>query len=366
MESTPSIVYHAEMHVSSLESRSNIGIISSSLSNSSVTSSSSAQEDSLNLDALRANLREAIAAGDRARISSLFDASNINVNIAIHEDGTNVLFEAVLYGHIEIVRDLLKRPDIDVNARNRRGWTPLILAAASGQLGMLEVLLAKPGVDVNLNPIVQFDTICMLPLGKGFGREEALRHIGLDFLDILNANEGQTPLFAAAVRGHTSIVRRLLQVEGIQMDRPNMWNYSPFMIAVGRGYTEIVDMLIQAGANLWKVNPNGSDFNMLMTAAVFGHTDIFQKLLPSFDVNAISKNGSTTLMLAASGGYTEIVRTLLSIPNININQSRKDARGNIETASSLADQYKHTEIVQILEEHARTNKALPGELKLEK
>eukprot|EP00741_Cyanophora_paradoxa_P016267 tig00020911_g15706.t1 len=49
----------------------------------------------------------------------------------------------------EVVRLLLARPEVDVNARDEEGRTPLYAAAFSGGAATVQALLAAPGVDVN-------------------------------------------------------------------------------------------------------------------------------------------------------------------------------------------------------------------------
>lgn len=90
-------------------------------------------------------------------------------------------------------------------------------------------------------------------------------------------NYGQTALIWAAAKGHTEVVRILLQVPGIDV------NYA---------------------------NNNGS--TALIWAAYCGHTEVVRILLetPGINVNHAEKSGETALIWAASYGYTEIVRML--------------------------------------------------------
>jgi len=60
------------------------------------------------------------------------------------------LIMAVGYGHFEVVKELLKYKDIDVNQPARFDMTPLMLAAYFNHLEIAELLLRHPKIQVNL------------------------------------------------------------------------------------------------------------------------------------------------------------------------------------------------------------------------
>ena len=94
------------------------------------------------------------------------------------------LMEAAEAGEVEGVKAVLGEvPRMDVNAKDEQGQTPLSLASRKGHAGVVGVLLAAPGIDVN--------------------REEF---------------EG-TPLFVASRKGWSEVVRLLLAVPGIDVNR---------------------------------------------------------------------------------------------------------------------------------------------------
>ena len=59
------------------------------------------------------------------------------------------LYEASKEGNLEVVKLLLAVPGIDVNLEGEDGRTPLHKASERGHLEVMKVLLRAPGIDVN-------------------------------------------------------------------------------------------------------------------------------------------------------------------------------------------------------------------------
>ncbi len=101
--------------------------------------------------------------------------------------------------------------------------------------------------------------------------------------------------------------------------------------AAGEGHTDIVQMLIAAGADVSEGTP-------LLKAAEAGHTDIVQMLIAAgADVSKGTLTQGVPLAAAARGGHTEIVKLLLERPEIDT-----DIRIDSETAR------KYPEIAELL------------------
>ncbi|KAJ5413680.1 hypothetical protein N7509_000307 [Penicillium cosmopolitanum] len=183
------------------------------------------------------------------------------------------LHYAVRNGNILLVCVLLDFKKLDPNVRDRCGWTPLVYAALIGSLRLLEVLLTRPDIALNVR----------------------------------NAS----PIFYACEKGNLEIVRRLLDRNDMDVNKP-VWNKSPLYIAIENGHIEIARLLIDQG--------NGIDVNSatllgstaLSVAALNGHLEIVELLLQDERLNCKAENnfGETALQLAAREGHEAIVRSL--------------------------------------------------------
>ena len=65
---------------------------------------------------------------------------DINVN-AIDENGRTPLFLAAWNGNAEIAKELMHTADVDLNKSDYEGWTPL--QAASHRYAVLEILIGR-------------------------------------------------------------------------------------------------------------------------------------------------------------------------------------------------------------------------------
>ena len=198
---------------------------------------------------------------------------------------------------------------------------------------------------------------------------------------------GYTPLCAASDKCHVKIVKALLNDPRIDLNQLS-W---PLCVACSNGYDQIVQLLLNAGANpkdlprplgcrsdrtplrstdrtplplavenkrydvielllQWrapdgdKIDPN--KFAPLVTVCRYGHIKTVQLFLDAgASVNAVDdKSGSSALTMACHIKHYNIVDLLLNVPDIDVNHRTPD--GN--TALMYASKDGKTEIVQLL------------------
>jgi uncharacterized protein len=125
---------------------------------------------------------------------------------------------------------------------------------------------------------------------------------------------GRTALLAATQRNHVDVARVLIN-EGADVDAKDVMQDSPFLLAGAEGRVEILKLILTAGPDLKSTNRFGG--TALIPACHRGHVEAV-KLLLATDINKdhVNNLGWTALMEAVvlgDGGarHTEIVRLLV-------------------------------------------------------
>ncbi len=233
---------------------------------------------------------------------------------------------AIFEGHVEIV-DLLLARGYPFNARNDAGETPLMLSAAQGNIAIMQRLIEK-GASPNESSMTE--TALSLAVSSGGPKAVSfLLEVGADANG--RVQKGQTPLFVVVREGNTKAFDILVAVEGIKLDAPSRFGWTPLMEAVAHGQHDMVKLLLEK-----KVDPDQKDAEgntALMIAGRGGRAKSVQHLLEfKADVNARNVDGMTPLMWAVTRpGNGEIISALLGM---GADSADKTAEG--QTVASLA------------------------------
>ncbi|OHT05254.1 hypothetical protein TRFO_27069 [Tritrichomonas foetus] len=100
-----------------------------------------------------------ILAADSGSLNSvklIIEYGGFNVNAAEKELKRTALMLAAKKGYSEIVDELLKIPDIDVNKSDISGMTALHFACRKGDTASVELLLKMPDIDVNVQSVFTY------------------------------------------------------------------------------------------------------------------------------------------------------------------------------------------------------------------
>ena len=233
------------------------------------------------IDAVKAGNREAV----RVLLAPATAAAIVNVPEA---DGTTALHWAVQADDVDTAR-LLVGAGANANAANRYGVTPLSLAAANANAAIVRLLL-DAGADANAT-LRDGETILMAAARTG--NPDAVALILSRGADV-NAREqslGETALMWAAAENHAATVTLLLDrgadvnarssniawpkdrfgLEGVLTILPH-GRWTPLMYAARQGALGAARTLVDAGATLNLLDPDGTD--AMVVAIINGHYDV--------------------------------------------------------------------------------------------
>jgi len=182
------------------------------------------------------------------------------------------LIQAAERGEAVVVRRLLSA-GARIDARDQRGRTALLAATQRNRVAIARFLIQE-GADVNAKDFIQ-DTPFLLAAAEG--RLEILKmalNAGADVKDT-NRYRGNA-LIPAAHHGHVEAVKLLLAT-AIDKDHINNLGWTALLEAVilgdgGPPHTEIVRLLVAAGANVGIVDRDG--VTPLAHAKRRGHTEM--------------------------------------------------------------------------------------------
>jgi ankyrin repeat protein len=176
------------------------------------------------------------------------------------------------------------------------------------------------------------------------GDVEALKQVLDAKPSLLHGEPGGklSPLHQSILRRQTKIVHVLLE-RGADVQVPDSSSRTPLHLAVERGDAGIVGELLRRKADPTKRDRIG--WTPLHHAAAKNRMEIATLLLDSgMDPNLRSELGGTALHEAAASGVVEMVNLLLAR---GIDPAVRSKPG--VTALDLAREYKHPEVVAILE-----------------
>ena len=189
-----------------------------------------------------------------------------------------VFLDGAKDGEVVVVK-LFLIAGMSAEVRNDAGETPLLLASRYDHAQVARALLSS-GADVNARD-----------------------------------KRGFTPLMRAVLNGSVETVKTVMEfkpdlnAQTTDPD-PNTSGSTALMYAVAKDRKEIVDMLLDAGADI-----NESDVNVgpaLTWAAYYDREELVADLLErGADPNVSNSVGGTPLIVAATKGSTRIVRQLL-------------------------------------------------------
>jgi ankyrin repeat protein len=289
-------------------------------------------------------------------IEHLLAAPGIDVNKA-KNNGNTPLFLASMVRNVNAVKSLLAVPGIDVNKANNKGVTPLDIARRKGYMEIVTLIEAKLlSDDINnqlIEAIVAKNVSEVDRLLKAGANPNArfTEHSNQAIILLLKGisismYDGVSPLFVAAKQGNRDIVQLLINA-GANLDKVGSFN-SPLHVAIKSNHNEIVDLLIASGAN---VNIQEEfELTPLHIASSQGQLSIVDKLIKAgAQVDLLSVEGETALELAYSEDQDEVVRYL--VVNAGVSPHKPNQAG--VTPLFLTQKWKEYELAILFESFPR-------------
>ncbi|KAH0536387.1 hypothetical protein FGG08_006737 [Glutinoglossum americanum] len=268
-------------------------------------------------------LFKAIRSGDARRLSCLMN-SQLDLN-ARQDNGTTPLHWAAENGNEDVARMILDN-GAEADAVDKRGQTPLILGACKGHELFVRLMLDRNDVDPNSKD-ADSSTPLSVAAENGHGGIVGML-LGCDNIDPdLRDKDGSSPLSWASWGGHVSVVKLLLQHKGVDPDVKDItWGRTPLSYAAERGYRDIVQLLLERdGVDPQEMGPEGG--TPLSWAAREGQPAVVELLLQSRRVNpnvAALRTGRTPLSFAAEMGHLAIVQLLLARDDVDFEATDVD------------------------------------------
>ncbi len=225
----------------------------------------------------------------------------------------------------------------------------------SATIYLIEKLALLQVIQKNMLTILQ-----MLPrsgaayLGKALSRTPAIRQDDVKkWLQSISLENGQE-LYSEIAKEHpdVTLIANFLKNPNINLNFIGDLRGSittSLMRASQDGKTEIVRMLLDAGANVNEKNEFGT--TALMLASDNGHIEIVKLLLAHGAlVNAATNSRGTALMRASAGGHLEVAKLLVAAGADIYAKMNKGM-----TARYFAQQYHHYSILDFLDKVERAH-----------
>ena len=275
------------------------------------------------------------------RISShidIMDLTNVDSFLERRNEADLEFLKAVEDGDSRILKGLLKL-GADHQCQDDVGNTGLHIAAEKGHIEVLKELLDVPGVDVNIQGCNDWTPLIAAAM---MGQEKSVQMLIKEGADIMSRQDGgDTALHRAAAGGHDTVIKMLLD-QGMDINVRNNDGWTALMYAAIWGKKSTVTLLIEAGADIERKNERGD--TVLHEVVRSGREDIVKIFLDcGINSNVQGEKKRTAMFIAVMQNQISTLNILL---NAGADMTCKDVKG--DTILHEAASEGNIEIVKIL------------------
>ena len=232
------------------------------------------------------------------------------------ENGMTALHWEAKKDCLDVVKSLVDA-GADIEAKDGMGRSPLLVACENGNIAKVKMLV-EAGASVRAT---DYKKQTCLTLAAHHGHTETVRYlVGLPEVEVnQKAMNKHTALHSALLEGHPDVVQLLIDA-GADIEARNNFGRSPLLVASSKGKLSIVKLLVKAGAELCATDYRDT---CLTLAAGYGRTETVRYLagLQDLDVNHAEHGDFTALHNAVYGvhwyysgvpeGYPDVVQVLI-------------------------------------------------------
>jgi len=252
------------------------------------------------IDHINAYIEEACLNNDVNKIQSLINYSNDN-NIILNlnrknEEGNYPLLIACINKNMDMIQlfiDYANKNNIilNINEKNKDGKFPLLIACINKNIDMIQLFIDyanKNNIILNINEKNKDGKFPLLI---------ASNNGNVELINLLVKNSGLTPLMYSIKIGNEEIIDNLINL-GADINEENMYGITPLMYACDIGDENIIEKLADLDADVNKKNK----FGISPLSYISERENIFNivKILFKYGVNINERNynGETLLMNA--------------------------------------------------------------------
>ena len=264
------------------------------------------------------------------------------------------LYQASSMGHSDVVKVLLSHPHTDVNWVNRathecKKCTPLLVASKAEYSEIVMLLLDHPQIDVTYveSVIYTYD--------KALDKQAQLEIGSLVFGRSISALNKDEELLVAAIIGNLTQVSLVLEDIQTNINVVDRGGRTPLIWASKNGKSKVVELLLNNP--LLHVDQERllkDATSALLLASFNGHFEVVKQLLgvPNMDVNQVDSGGRTSLYKACQNGHLKVVEELLKHDEIDKNKAEPELG---QTPFYMASKNGHLGVVSCLLRYSELN-----------